>query len=108
MRYALPFALTLALLFTVQTLALRAVGGRTAKSESNFFSSVGRIQAGTTGKVDAMMLGSSITGRLPDKAQGYAGWANMGCDGGSAVVTLRAMDKGLLPAAESPRPGNCS
>lgn len=99
MRYALPFLLTLALLFALQTLTLRAVGGRTAKSESNFFSSVGRIQAGTTGKVDAMMLGSSITGRLPDKAQGYAGWANMGCDGGSAVDALRAMDAGILPTA---------
>ena len=99
MRYALPLILTLALLFTLQNLALRAVGGRTAKSESNFFSSMGRIQAGATGRANVMMLGSSITGRLPDKAQGYAGWANMGCDGGSAVDALRAMDEGILPTA---------
>ncbi|MBJ7396756.1 MAG: hypothetical protein JHC76_11995, partial [Akkermansiaceae bacterium] len=91
--------LTLAACFAAQTFALRAVGGRTNKSESNFFSSVGRIQAGASGKVDAMILGSSITGRLPDRAQGFPGWANMGCDGGSAVDALRAMDEGILPTA---------
>jgi hypothetical protein len=46
-----------------------------------------------------MFLGSSITGRLPDRAQGFAGTANMGCDGGSAVDALRAMDAGILPTA---------
>lgn len=99
MRYALLLTLTLALCFGAQSLALRAVGGRTAKSESNFFSSVGRIQAGAGDGVRLMVLGSSITGRLPDRAQGVEGTANMGCDGGSAVDALRAMDAGILPAA---------
>jgi hypothetical protein len=99
MRYTLPLLLTLALCFAAQSLALRAVGGRTTKSESNFFSSLGRIQAGALGKPEAMVLGSSITGRLPDRAQGFYGWANMGCDGGSAVDALRAMDEGILPNA---------
>ncbi|MCW1923535.1 hypothetical protein OKA05_13305 [Luteolibacter arcticus] len=91
--------LTLAACFGVQAVALRAVGGRTTKSESNYFSSLGRIQAGTTGKAEIMLLGSSITGRLPDRSQGFAGFANMGCDGGSAVDALRAMDRGFLPVA---------
>ncbi len=99
MRYLVPFALTLAACFGLQSLALRAVGGRTAKSESNFFSSIGRIQAGAQGKPEVMFLGSSITGRLPDRAQGFPGTANMGCDGGSAVDALRAMDAGILPTA---------
>jgi hypothetical protein len=99
MRYALPLFLTLALCFAAQSLALRAVGGRTVKSESNFFSSLGRIQAGAQGKPEVMFLGSSITGRLPDRAQGFPGTANMGCDGGSAVDALRAMDAGILPTA---------
>ena len=99
MRYTLTLLLTLAACFTGQSLALRASGGRFAKSESNFFSSVGRIQAGASGKADAMVLGSSITGRLPDRAQGFPGWANMGCDGGSAVDALVAMDAGILPVA---------
>ncbi|MEK7950835.1 hypothetical protein [Luteolibacter soli] len=99
MTHAILIMLTLAACFGIQSLALRAVGGRTAKSESNYFSSLGRIQAGAVGKPEAMLLGSSITGRLPDRAQGFEGFANMGCDGGCAVDTLRAMDRGLLPVA---------
>ena len=99
MRYISYLVLTLAACFAAQGFALRAVGGRTVKSESNYFSSLGRIQAGAQGKPDLMFLGSSITGRLPDRAQGFPGTANMGCDGGSAVDALRAMDRKLLPVA---------
>lgn len=99
MRQILTLVLTLAACFVLQAIALRAVGGRTTKSESNYFSSLGRIQAGTRGDVQMMLLGSSITGRLPDKTNGFTGVANMGCDGGSAVDALRAMDRGQLPVA---------
>ncbi len=99
MRYTLTFIFAFAACFVAQSLALRGSGGRFTKSESNFFSSVGRIQAGTVGKPEVMLLGSSITGRLPDRAQGFAGFANMGCDGGSALDALRAMDAGILPVA---------
>lgn len=99
MRYISYLVLTLAACFAAQTFALRAVGGRTAKSESNYFSSLGRIQAGAGGAPGVMLLGSSITGRLPDRAQGFGAFANMGCDGGSAVDALRAMDRNLLPMA---------
>jgi len=99
MKYPSIIIFTLVLCFSAQLLALRASGGRFTKSESNFFSSVGRIQAGTVGTPEVMLLGSSITGRLPDRAQGFAGFANMGCDGGSAVDALRAMDRGNLPVA---------
>ncbi|MBC7981245.1 MAG: hypothetical protein H7Y36_11845 [Armatimonadetes bacterium] len=99
MRYLLTFSITLGSAFGLQLLALKSVGGRTAKSESNFFSSLGRIQAGAQGTPEVMVLGSSITGRLPDRSRGYTGWANMGCDGGSAVDVLRAMDESSLPTA---------
>lgn len=99
MKYLFVAAFSLALCFAAQHLALRSSGGRTIKSESNFFSSIGRIQAGTVGRPEIMVLGSSITGRLPDRAQGFPGVANMGCDGGSAVDALRAMDQGILPIA---------
>ena len=99
LRHACIVFLTLAFCFGIQMLGLRAVGGRTAKSESNFFSSIGRIQGGTVGKPEIMILGSSITGRLPDRSRGVSGVANMGCDGGSAVDALRAMDEGILPTA---------
>jgi len=99
MRYALTLLFGFVACFVMQAVALRVSGGRFTKSESNFFSSVGRIQAGTVGKPEVMLLGSSITGRLPDRAQGFEGFANMGCDGGSAVDALRAMDRGTLPLA---------
>lgn len=99
MRYISIFLASLSLCFVAQHFALRSSGGRFTKSESNFFSSLGRIQAGTVGKPEVMLLGSSITGRLPDRAQGFAGFANMGCDGGSAVDALRAIDANLLPLA---------
>ena len=99
MRYTVTLLISVTLCFTAQSLALRAFGGRTVKSESNFFSSIGRIQAGTVAKPEVMLLGSSITGRLPDRANGFEGFANMGCDGGSAVDVLRAMDSGILPIA---------
>lgn len=97
--YLVTLLLTLATCFAAQWVALRQVGGRTTKSESNYFSSLGRIQAGAKGQPRIMLLGSSITGRLPDRAQGFEGFANMGCDGGSAVDALRAMDQGYLPTA---------
>ncbi|MEO8617622.1 MAG: hypothetical protein ABI600_21010, partial [Luteolibacter sp.] len=36
---------------------------------------------------------------LGDRARKIPRVANLGCDGGSAMVTLRAMDQGVLPAA---------
>lgn len=99
MRYLVILLLTLGTLFGLQMVALRLSGGRTIKSESNFFSSLGRAQAGAVGNPEIMLLGSSITGRLPDRAQGYAGIANLGCDGGSAIDALRAIDRQILPSA---------
>lgn len=99
LSYLIPFALALAACFGIQTLALRVVGGKTNKSESNFFSSLARIQAGIRDHPEVMLLGSSITGRLPDRTGGFEGVANLGCDGGSAVDTLRALGRGVLPSA---------
>lgn len=99
MRYLLIFSITLTVCFAAQTLALSAVGGRTKKCESNFFSSLARIQTGIQNQPKIMLLGSSMTGRLPDRTMGFDGVSNLGCDGSSAVDTLRAMNQGLLPTA---------
>ncbi len=96
MQYTLLLTLTLAACFALQSLALRTSGGKTTKSESNFFSSVARIQTGQRGQAETLLLGSSITGRLPDRSAGFAGVANLGIDGGSAADTLRALDRGLI------------
>lgn len=94
-RYAIILLLTLAACFGAQTLALKMVGGKTRKSESNYFSSIARLQTEAVGAPRVLFLGSSLTGRLPEAA----GTGNLGCDGGSAMVTLRAIDEGLLPSA---------
>ncbi|MEO5917757.1 MAG: hypothetical protein ABIS50_26230 [Luteolibacter sp.] len=99
LRYIIGLLGMFAVCFGAQSFALRVSGGKTVKSESNYFSSIARIQTESQGKPRIMMLGSSITGRLGDRAQHFDGVANLGCDGGSAVVTLRAMDRGILPTA---------
>lgn len=99
LRYLSGLILSVTLCFCVQGLALKQVGGRPGKSESNFFSSLGRIQAGIRMEPRVMLLGSSITGRLPDESGGFDGVANLGCDGGSAADVLRAIDRGTLPGA---------
>jgi hypothetical protein len=99
MSYLVTVISGLVLCFGLQLAALQWSGGRFTKNESNFYSSLGRIQAGATGKPELIFLGSSLTGRLPDRSHGFGGVANMGCDGGSAIDALRAMDNGLLPLA---------
>lgn len=98
-RYLSGFLIALAACAAWQSSALNAAGGKTVKSESNYFSSLARIQSGGNDQPKAMLLGSSMTGRLADRARQVPGIANLGCDGGTALVTLRAIDQGLLPAA---------
>jgi len=98
MRYALIFTISLVCCFVLQSIALHQVGGRTAKSESNFFSSIGRIQSGTREPLaEVFLVGSSLTGRFPSRSEEFPEVANLGCDGGSSAVVMRAMDEGLLP-----------
>ncbi len=99
LRYLAGLLGMFAICLGAQALALRASGGKTVKSESNYFSSIARLQTESQGNPRIMMLGSSLTGRLGDRAQHFDGVANLGCDGGGAVVTLRALDKGILPVA---------
>ena len=100
--YPIAFPLLLAACFGVQTIALRLVGGKTVKSESNYFSSIARIQnANRENEVPprVILLGSSMIARLGDRTASVPGVVNMGCDGGSAFITLRAIDRGELRAA---------
>jgi hypothetical protein len=99
LNYLLTFGCGLAACFGLQTAFLHHSHGRSVKSESNFFSTVARLQAATRDSPQVLLLGSSMTGRLPDRSRGFPGVANMGCDGGSAVETLQAIDRGDLPAA---------
>ena len=97
-KYILTLTLALAACFGLQSLALHLVGGRTAKSESNFFSSIARIQTGAAEPVaEVFLVGSSLTGRFPSRSAEFRDVANLGCDGENAAVVMRAIDKGILP-----------
>ena len=101
MKYFLILALSVAACFGLQSLALHMAGGRTTKSESNFFSSIGRIQTGVSEPTaEVFLLGSSLTGRFPSRSEEFPDIANLGCDGESAVVVMRAIDNGILSLPE--------
>lgn len=99
MRQILILALTVIACFGLQSLALRLVGGKTIKSESNFHSSLARIQTSAKVHADVMLLGSSRIARLPEYRGKSLAVSNLGCDGGSAMITLRAIVRGDLPSA---------
>jgi hypothetical protein len=100
-RYCSTAAGILILCLTIQTVLLFANPDRPKKSESNFFSSIARLQTGIAPLPRIMLLGSSMTGRLPDRAMGWEKVANLGCDGGSAVTVLRAIADCKFPAPEA-------
>jgi hypothetical protein len=96
--YCVAFFLTLFACLAAQAAGLYASNGRTLKGESNFFSSMARLQTGLSPTPSIMLVGSSMMGRLPDRSAGWDGVANLGCDGGSAVTAIRAIAAGTFPA----------
>jgi len=95
-RYLLALIVTLAACFGLQTLALHLCGGSTLKSESNYFSSIARIQSASGKNAPIMLIGSSLTGRLADRGGHHPEVVNIGCDGSSAMIALRALDRGQI------------
>ena len=86
--------------FGLHAIGLSFLGGGVDKGESNYFSSLARMQHAARGQSTIFLLGSSRTGRLPDRRSApdeFPEVANLGCDGGSALVALRAIDEGSLP-----------
>lgn len=69
------------------------------KSQSSFYSSLGRAQAAHSheGEYDTTFLGSSITGRIPGVESGFKRWANLGVDASSAVEGIDLMLEGVTP-----------
>jgi hypothetical protein len=75
--------------FCLQAYVFFAHDAGTGKSESNYFSTLSRFQAGATPPAEIALAGSSITGRLPGRESGNAEIANLGSDGGPALDGLR-------------------
>lgn len=94
--YGAAFVVAAVLLFTGQFALIRKVDGRPGKGESNFFSSLARVQRACAAECEMALVGSSVTGRLPDRTAGIAGIANLGIDGGNGLDGLRAIEDGLV------------
>lgn len=90
----------LGLLFSLQGLVYYGLNGRSSKSESNYFSSLSRFQAAASHHPEFVLVGSSITGRLPGAEVGREGVANLGSDGGSAFDGMSLLANGIV---ERPR-----
>lgn len=95
-RFAFGLLTALAAAFLAQTLLLKGPAARLPKGESNFFSSLARIQAAARQPNSVTLVGSSLTGRLPGMESGNAGVGNLGVDGGSTVEGLSLIDSGRV------------
>jgi hypothetical protein len=99
-RYSAALVAGLVALVLIQTKATRALEGSWVKGESNFFSSLARVQNAAAKPARVALVGSSITGRLPDRGSGFPGIVNVGIDGGSAIDGLRAINEGIVQVTD--------
>jgi hypothetical protein len=81
--------LSLGMCFSLQAYFRYVLDMGTGKSESNYFSTMSRFQAGASPAAEIALAGSSITGRLPGRESGNQGIANLGSDGGPALDGIR-------------------
>lgn len=75
----------------IQTAFLRYNKGKSAKGESNYFSSLARVQNAAMAPARIALVGSSITARLPDRSQNFDDVVNLGIDGGCALDGLQLL-----------------
>jgi hypothetical protein len=88
-KLLLGIFLSLCVCFSVQAYLYFAHDAGTGKSESNYFSTMSRFQAGATPSAEIALAGSSITGSLPGRESGNPKIANLGSDGGPALDGMR-------------------
>lgn len=99
-RYVAAFLIGLVVWGIAQMQAMRMLEGNWGKGESNFFSSLARVQNAAERPARVALVGSSITGRLPDRSSGFPEVVNVGIDGGSALDGLRAIDQGVIQVTD--------
>lgn len=70
--------------------------GGSAKTESNYFSTISRFQGAVAPGAEVAVVGSSISGRLPGRESGNDDVANLGSDGGTPLDGLSLLEEGLV------------
>ena len=88
--------LSVGVCFCIQAYFFYIRDAGTGKTESNYFSTFSRFQAGAKPAAEIALAGSSITGRLPGREIGNQDIANLGSDGGSAMDGLRLITEGRI------------
>lgn len=91
--------ISLAAAFAVQALVVYGLGWTAVKDASNYWSSFNRLQAAMRPGAEMVVVGSSITGRLPGREAGNEAVANLGIDGASMRDGLAMLAEGIVPAA---------
>jgi hypothetical protein len=87
-NFLLGIFFSYAVLLFAQHMVRNVVGFSLPKGESNYFSTLNRIQCASRNPNEIVLLGSSITGRLPGRHTGEEQVGNLGVDGGSTVEGL--------------------
>jgi hypothetical protein len=81
---------------SIQSVAYFVCHGGSAKSESNYFSTLSRFQAAVAPGAALAVTGSSLSGRLPGRESGNQDVANLGSDGGTPLDGLTLLDEGRV------------
>lgn len=82
--------------FALQAFAYFVLHGGAGKTESNYFSTLGRFQGSCAPGAEIACSGSSISGRLPGRESGNRSVANLGSDGGSPYDGLKLIAEGVV------------
>lgn len=97
-RFLIHLLFSVSILFGIQAYFFYVKDAGTGKTESNYYSTFSRFQAGAKPAATIALAGSSITGRLPGREVGNQDIANLGSDGGSAMDGLRLIAEGRIDA----------
>lgn len=95
-KFLIVLLLSVSICFGIQAYFFYMRDAGTGKTESNYFSTFSRFQAGAKPAAMIALAGSSITGRLPGREVGNQDIANLGSDGGSAMDGLRLITEGRI------------
>jgi hypothetical protein len=99
-KFIFGIIFVMALCFFVQSYLFFNCNAAAGKGESNYFSTLSRMQFSAVEPAQITLVGSSITGRLPGREAGNVDIANLGSDGGSSLDGLRLISMQKIPTTK--------
>lgn len=95
-RFLAGIVVAMIVCFGIQGLAFYKFDAAALKAESNYYSSLGRIQRARAPSACIALIGSSITGRMPGREAGNLDVANLGADGGSPLDGMELLQERIV------------